>query len=440
MLKNIAFVFSSSIVSQILNFISGILVIKMVSVKDFGSYSVAVSFINLFVVILGGFLTGALRRFTAYYRGNNSFEYISGILKLSLIYAFIIGLILFLVFFLFSKALSINVLKSNDYAKFLFFYSLSIPFSIFATYLSSYLTGFEKFKLVSLSNNVISNIVRLFTLIVWWLFLPFKEIGIVLSLVFKSIVNFFHLLLYSKNELKFIKYKSSFEFKEWFKFSLPGFFRYGLSYLSDNIGVIILGSIKDSINAGIYRGANFITSILWNLNLAFSSVLIPKISFLISQKKEIIAIRILRKYAILNAVLVYISLLFFIFFGEWVLLLLGKDYVLGYGVLILLSFQVLIGTFSSPFEIYLEAKGRTDLNLVSYAIYSISTLAFLFIFTNMYAKEGTAISYLLSIIVLFISRIVIFRIFVRGDIYKPLDYIVFLIVLVFTFVFAILKL
>ncbi|MFZ8846146.1 MAG: oligosaccharide flippase family protein, partial [Candidatus Hydrothermia bacterium] len=67
MLGNVFIVFSSYLISQILNFVSGIMVIKMVSPEDFGRYSVATNFINLIVIPLSGFLTAGLRRYTAYY-------------------------------------------------------------------------------------------------------------------------------------------------------------------------------------------------------------------------------------------------------------------------------------------------------------------------------------------------------------------------------------
>ncbi|MEO0144636.1 MAG: oligosaccharide flippase family protein [candidate division WOR-3 bacterium] len=418
MFKNVIYLFSSNLFSQVINFISGIIVIKMVSTKDFGSYSVATSFTNLFVIILGGFLTSAIRRFSAYYRGNNEFDKISGILKFSLIYSFTLSIVLTFPFLFFPSLISQIFLNSIDYSKFLFFYAFSIPFTIFSTYLTAYLSGFEKFKEISFSTNIFPNIFRLLFLIFWWLFLPFKEIGITLSLVFKSIINFLSSYYYSKEELKILKYNPKYEFKKWLKFSTPSFLRYAVSYLADNIGIIILGSLKDSLSAGIYRGANFISSILWNINIAFSSVLMPRITYFISQNKEELALKTLRKYYILNSFIILLFTIFIIFFGKYLLLLLGRDYVLGYKVLIILSFQALIGTISAPYEVYLEAKGRTDLNFINYLIYSISTIIFLYIFTKLYSKEGTAYAYLFGIIVLSVFRIIMFKSVCKNGIYS----------------------
>ncbi len=421
--------FSSNILSQILNFISGIIVIKMVSTQDFGNYSVAVNYVNIYVVILSGFLTSTSRRFIAYYRGSNENEKISGIIRVSLIYGLILSVVLMSYFLFFSDIISKSFLNSSSYSKFLFFYSFSIPFMIFSSYFSSYLLGFEKYTEFSNSNNIFPNVFRLIFLLFWWIFLPFKEIGITLSLVFKSFINFIFSLFYLKNEFKFLKYNPKYEFKNWFKFSFPSFLRYVFSYLADNIGIIVLGSLKDNLSAGIYRGSNFIISILWNLNIAFSSTLFPRITKLIAQNYDILALKTLRKFFILNTLIVYFIVVFLIFFGKFVLSLLGKDYVLGYNVLIILSFQVLIGAFFSPFEIYLEAKGRTDLNLINYIVYSFSTILFLFIFTKIYSKEGTALAYLFSIIILSISRLLMFKIVSKNRIYNFYDYFVFFLAL-----------
>ncbi len=429
MLKNVIYLFSSNMIAQILNFISGIIVIKMVSADDFGKYSVAISFINIIVIILSGFLTSALRRFTAYYRGSNELDKMSGILKLSLTYSTISGLVLTIPFLIFPNFISEFFLKSKDYSKFLFLYAFSIPFIIFSTYLSAYLSGFEKFREIALSNNIYPNIFRLFFLLIWWIFLPFKEIGITLSLVVKSIVSFVSSLNYSKEKLGVLKYKPKYELSSWLKFSLPGFLRYGTSYLADNIGVVLLGSLKDSLSAGIYRGANFIISILWNINIAFSSTIIPRITLLVSKGDEDLALRILRKYFILNTFIIFISTIFLISFGEYLLLLLGKDYVLGYNVLIILCFQVLLGAFSAPFEVYLEAKGRTDLSLISYIIYSFTTIVAIYFFTKLYSKEGTAYGYLFSITSLSISRFILFKIVSKKSLYKFLDYILLVLLI-----------
>lgn len=372
---------------------------------------------NLFIVILGGFLTSALRRFTAFYRGNNNFESISGILRLSMIYSFVLSILLTFPFLFLSDKLSIFFLNSIDYSKFLFFYSFSIPFTIFSTYLTAYLSGFEKFREVSISTNILPNIFRLLFLLVWWIFLPFREIGITLSLVIKAIISFFLNYYYSRELLNIAKYSPNYEIKKWFKFSIPSFLRYGVSYLTDNIGIIILGSLKDSLSAGVFRGANFIISILWNLNVAFSSVLIPRISYLISQNNEDLALKTLKRFYILNSLLVIISTIVFILFGKNILLMLGSDYTLGYNVLIILSFQVLIGTISSPYEVYMEAKGRTDLSLINYTIYSLSTILFLYIFSKFYSKEGTAFAYLLGILVLSILRVLMFKLISKKGIY-----------------------
>lgn len=402
----------------------------MVSAEDFGIYSVAVNYINIYVVILSGILTSTLRRFIAYYRGSKENEKISGIMRISLIYGLILSFILMFYFLILSDIISRIFLNSSSYSKFLFFYSFSIPFTILSSYFSSYLLGFEKYKEFSNSNNIFPNVSRLIFLLFWWIFLPFKEIGITLSLVFKSFTNFISSLFYLKNEFKFLKYNPKYEFKKWFKFSFPSFLRYSFSYLADNVGIVVLGSLKDSLSAGIYRASNFIISILWNLNIAFSSTLLPRITKLIAQNSEILALKTLRKFFILNTLIVYLIAIFLIFFGKFILFLLGKDYVLGYNVLIILSFQVLIGTFSSPFEIYLEAKGRTDLTLINYIIYSFSTILFLFIFTKLYSKEGTALAYLLSIILLSISRFLMFKIVSKNEIYNFYDYFIFLLLLI----------
>ncbi len=286
MLKNVFIVFSSYLISQILNFVSGIMVIKMVSPEDFGRYSVATNFINLIVIPLSGLLTAGLRRYTAYYISRGEYSFLSGIIKICIVYAFSLSIILTLPFLFFSKFISQIFLNSLEYSKFLFFYSFSIPFIIFSNYLSSFLTGLEKFKEISISNNISPNISRILFLFIWWLFLPFKEVGITFSLVFKSIVSFFQLSFYSLKKLKeFLKFEKKYEFKEWFRYSFPTFLRYVFSYIADNIGVVILGSSKNSLEAGIYRGANFLSNMLWYINLSFSSVLNPRLVHLIAQNK-----------------------------------------------------------------------------------------------------------------------------------------------------------
>jgi len=385
------------------------MVIKMVSPEDFGRYSVATNFINLIVIPLSGFLTAGLRRYTAYYISRNEYSFLSGIIKICIVYAFSLSIILTLPFLFFSKFISQIFLNSLEYSKFLFFYSFSIPFIIFSNYLSSFLTGLEKFKEISISNNISPNISRILFLFIWWLFLPFKEVGITLSLVFKSIVSFFQLSFYSLKKLKeFLKFEKKYEFKEWFRYSFPTFLRYVFSYIADNIGVVILGSSKNSLEAGIYRGANFLSNMLWSINLSFSSVLNPRLVHLIAQNKITESKKLMYKFMFLNILVNFIFLLMFIIFGKQLLYLLGKEYINGYNVLIILSLCSLIEAMSGVFQVYIDAKGRSDLNLISYIIYNISTIYFIALFTNLYSKEGTALGYLFGIVVLSIMRFIFY--------------------------------
>jgi O-antigen/teichoic acid export membrane protein len=98
----------------------------------------------------------------------------------------------------------------------------------------------------------------------------------------------------------------------------------------------------------------------------------------------------------------------FIIFGKHLLYLLGKEYINGYNVLIILSLCSLIEAMSGVFQVYTDAKGRSDLNLISYIIYNISTIYFIALFTNLYSKEGTALGYLFGIVVLSIMRFIFY--------------------------------
>jgi len=128
--------------------------------------------------------------------------------------------------------------------------------------------------------------------------------------------------------------------KEWLKVSLPLFFMSGMSMILNQTGIVLVGLIVDTENAGVYAVSVRISGLIIFGLLAANMILAPMISELYSTKKY----RELQRLITLSARGIFVFTLVIgiglAVFGKYLLGLFGEDFVAGYiSLLILLSGQ-----------------------------------------------------------------------------------------------------
>ncbi len=371
MIRNVLVLFSGNIATQILSFLSGLIVIKMLTVQQYGEYSTITSFVNMMVLPLAGFFSLALRRYIPLYMKQEEYSLISGLIRTSLLYALTLAILFPSAIFIFSGWIAERILHIGN-PGYVQLYAVVVPILILASPISALMLGLEKFREYTYAVNVFPNTARLIHLIVWWALLPYQMAGALLSFLTKSFTNLLLSFRFVRGELfHFTSIGPRYRIKEWVRFSLPNAFRFIVSYTAQNIGVVLLGSLKTHTDAGIFRASSILVMGVHSLTLAFSSVLLPRLSREIASGD---GIDTTKKVSLMNLLGASVVMVPFILLGNVILGLLGEDYVRGYPVLLIMSIMLLLEAWTSAWQGYITARGRTELNLITYSLSSTSSI------------------------------------------------------------------
>ncbi len=371
MIRNVLVLFSGNVFTQILSFLSGLIVIRMLTVQQYGEYSTITGFVNMITLPLAGFFSLAIRRYLPIYTREGRHDLTSGLIRLSLMYAAGLSTVLLLIFLMGGDWISSRVLR-GVHREYLLLYAALVPLMVFNSPLSATMLGLERFRAYTLAVNIMPNSFRFLHLVLWWLLIPFKMLGAILSLITKSASTLMATLYLLRKDLgALLSEKPSYRVGEWVRFSLPNALRFVVSYTAQNIGVILLGTTRHLSDAGIFRASSILVMGVHNITLAFSSALLPRLS------REVVSgggVDTTGRVSFMNLSAASLMIFPFILAGEWILGFLGPDYIRGYPVLLIMSLMLLMEAWTSAWQGYIIARGRTDLNLITYSISSTTSI------------------------------------------------------------------
>jgi len=403
MLKSVFMLFSGNIYGQVLSFLIGLIIIRMLSVEDYGAYTILVGFVNILVIPASRLFSIALKRYVPVYRRQGESGKIKGLVISAIIYVLGFSAIVMAILFLLSGWILKDVLKIGFSYRLLFFiYVLGIPIMTLPAVFFNLLLGYEKFREYTVSVNILPNSFRLIYVLLWWIALPAKAVGAITSLIAKNAVNLISAIWYLGEEFEELKYvKPVFHLKEWVLFSLPYSLRFFISYLAQNIGVILLGNFHKVTDAGIFRASSFLVMAVQGLTMAFSGVVLPKLAREIGEGSGR-EIGIVKTATFQNVAITSSMIMVFVVGGAYFLRILGPEYVKGFPVLLII--MLLLESWSYTWQDYIIAKGRTDLILLNQTVASFFSILGSFIFIKMFGLTGAAVAFVFESTVNYLLR------------------------------------
>lgn len=407
MIKKVFVLFGGSLHSQIFSFISGLIVIKMLSLEQYGVFAILTTFISIITIPASRFFSLSIKRFVPMYIKRKQIEYLHGLIKVSLFYSIFLSLIFSLILILSSNFIVINLLKLDEkYLWAFILYSTSIIVFSLYTVFSNLLLGLEKFYKYTYSVNIIPNSLRLIYLLTWWIFLPYKLLGAITSIIIKNISTSLISLWFLKDELYIIKNsRPRYKLKEWVYFSFPYFMKYFVNYIAQNISVIFLGNFKNVISAGIFRIANFPITAILNLSIAFSGVILPKISGEVAVKNYKNIELILRKATVRNFTITSILIITTLILSKFFLIYLGKEYLKAYPIIVIMSYMLVLESWSYLCQDVIIAYGKTTWILITHIFASFISIYASYILIPEFGLTGAAIAIVLESLIAFIFRL-----------------------------------
>jgi len=392
--KGAAGIFTLKVASIGLSFIIGLLLARILGTAGYGTYSYVLAWVGVLSVpaVLG--LDRMLVRDIASYHARSEWCMIKGLLRWSNKIVLLVSLAI--VFLAASIAIILSSFSVTSMLVSFWVSLLILPFASLTRLRQASLQGFHRVVQGQLPELLIQPMLMLVLTGIAYFFwerclTAQGAVGInVVTVVIAFVVGVQFLLKTLPKDVK--ETPPAYQARIWLRSALPLMFISGMQIINNRTATIMLGAIKGAEAVGIYvvasRGAELITFAL----LAVNSVLAPAVSGLYAVKDMKRLQGVITKSARMVLAFSLPVALGLIIFGEWFLLLFGKNFIQGQTALTILSIGQIISASAGSVGLLLTMTGHerdTALGVGSSAIVNIVLNAILI---PLWGLNGAAIA------------------------------------------------
>lgn len=379
-IKNIFIILSSKILASFFSFIYIYILIRKISVSEFGNYNLTVEMIALVTSLTDVGLTTGFVRFYSFYIINDQIK-AKYLLKYILKIKFTSSLIFIFFINIFSLKISIFLFSNENYQNLIKISSILILFHTMEGFLLSILQSKEKFLKFSVIVLGVA-LLKIVTLLSLEKLGEINILNLLLNLLLISFCSCLSLSYFLKDELK-IKYFISNEKKQEVKKQLINFSKWVLlSSISVSIfmrlDVIMLKKLSTEIELGFYSGAQKMATILPIITASLTTVLMPKVSK-IKEKSEFKGY--IKKSFILSAVICIPLIIIYLSANTFIPIFLGQKYENSIKIFKFLLLSYIFGIFVNPISLILYNLNKTKelsiMNLIQVFINYIGNRLFI---------------------------------------------------------------
>lgn len=387
--------FSGSLVGMVLNYVLLMVITRFLAPKEYGTFVLAQSIINVSLIFVLFGMPKALDRFIPFYNAageeGKTKTLIYGILKITLVLSIVIGLILFII----SGTLSHSLFKKPNLALVLKLMVLSMPMLAFIQLVSFAFIGFKELRyrvyIQQLALPLLKMVlaITLFTLgygLLGWTW------AYVLSLAGAAILALWFFRKRISSALSKVS-KSPISFGEIVSYSWPLSITVIIMMFLGQIDFLFLGYFRPSSEVGIYRVYFQVVVVLMLVLSSFAQIYKPVISELISkgQLEELKDIykRVSKWIFIINA----FGFLAILLFGmDLVTIFFTKAYLIAPTALFILAAGHFMNSLTGPDGMTLEAFGATKLTMVNSLAMLVVNVFLDYLLIPSYGMIGAAIA------------------------------------------------
>jgi len=430
--KGTAWILIATLIIKFLAFIYYIILARTVSQEEIGQFFFVLSVVGIISLFSDlGLGSSAIVRFVPFYAGQEKFNYVKKVLKISVSAGTIFSTMcaIFLILFagnianFFNKPYLMPLFQiMASYFLIINFYSLAINF----------LQGRKLMKFVSYMQSI-QEIFKVILTVIFLFFFGFTAhsiaFGFILSFLFAAFFGWFWTLreyksLPKTNEIaKFIPL-----LKQMVLFGLTMVLISSMGIINSYTDRIMLGyffpGTESDMMIGIYTMAIAFSSVISIFVGAIASIFYPVITELWAKKnmKEMqkTTTTVIRWILISSIPMLLVMLIFPI---QILTIVYGENYAEGWLVLIIASIYIFISFLSLPTQYILAAMNRLDVTQKIIAVGAITNVVLNFIFIPLYGINGAAFTTLVATIImtfLFLRTSKTTNIKFPKDIYKPL--------------------
>ncbi|OQX18172.1 MAG: hypothetical protein BWK75_06850 [Candidatus Altiarchaeales archaeon A3] len=430
--KGTAWILISALIIKFLAFIYYIILARTVTPEEIGQFFFVLSVVGIISLFSDlGLGSSAIGRFVPFYAGQEKFNYVKKVLKISVSAGTLFSTIcaILLIFFagnisnFFNKPYLTSLFQiMASYFLIINFYSLAINF----------LVGRKLMKFVSYMQSF-QGVMKVVLTLIFLFFFGFTThsiaLGFILSFLFAA---FFGLFFVLKEYKTLPKTNESAKFipllKQMVPFGLTMVLISSMGLINGYTDRIMLGYFfpakESDIMIGIYTMVIAFSSLIGIFVSAIASIFYPAIIEMWAKKNteemQKTTTTVIRWILISSIPMLLVMLVFPI---QILTIVYGENYASGWIVLIIASTYIFISFLSLPSQFIIAAMNRLDITKKIIAVGAITNVALNFIFIPPYGINGAAFTTLISTIImtiLFLRTSKTTNIKFPKDIYKPI--------------------
>jgi O-antigen/teichoic acid export membrane protein len=385
-------------IASILAFFYKLILARTYGPSEYGLFEMLVTILGI-ITIIGAFgLNGGLNRFIPLYKDKKN-EYIKGYITTVFTIQTITSILASILLIVFAKNITSFFNFPEIFTKMLYIIAIIIPFRIFNSVFVLILMAYKKVLLAKIGMDVIHKIVLILGALILLIFnLPIFYIVYVLLLSY-IIPLIYYLFLIIPLSKKFKTKTKKYEFKRWFKYSIPLFFAGILGFLLNWTDNFVIAKFLTQEDLGIYGISFSIALYLFMGSRLFGGIFMPIMTkYYEENKKEFKKIfQTIRNWTVLFSLA--IGSIFILYSEKVLLFLFGREYIDGsYSLKILAIFFLLANYFYfSSHLLLLEEKSKKIFygDLVTLILNLIITIYLVNTIGIIGAAIGTGFSYLI---------------------------------------------
>lgn len=385
--------FLGTIIGILLAVVNQILLARILGVDNYGLFYLAFTIVTFFLPFTTLGLYGSLPRFLPFHNGRGENDVTRSTIRFSQILVFFISILIYVIVYLFSENISVNIFHNSNLTPVLKYFSAGIPLlslsNIFEAIIRSYKA--VKFKVVVFDIGIW--VVRLFFFVPFIVF-GFALFGAIVSYLIAMIFTIFISMFFIRKRLFLdqLKYQTVPVAKRLLSFSWPIAVTGIISLFYLKTDVLLLGYYFNSVDVGLYMPALIIAQYVTLFATPFAYIFLPVVSELFGKAKKVSIESLFKsasKWIFMMVLPVFIYLL--LFPKEVIILLYGSGYSEGYIPLIILAAGISMNTFTGMTGSILVGGGYTKLNLTVEIIASITNVSLNVILIPIFGILGAAI-------------------------------------------------
>lgn len=392
--------------------------LRMMGQSEYGLYSLVASVVAYLTVLDLGF-GNAIVRYTAQFRakGKNQEQYEMFGMFFTLyvfigIISFVIGLILCNnVENIFSTSMNLEEIRKVRIMMLLMALNIAVTFPL--SLFGSIVTAYEDFvfqKIVNIIRIILNPLVMIIMLN-----MGYRAIGMVVVTTFFNLATLLVNTWYCFNHIKIKIYFSHFQWRFLKEVTIYSFWIF-LNVIVDRIywstGQFILGVYHGSIVVAIYALAIQFQGIYMGFSSALTSVFLPKITMLVTQKADNIAISdiFIRVGRIQYIVMSFVLVGFILFGRDFIIFWAGKNYEESYYITLLFLIPLTIPLIQNLGITILQARNQMKFRALLYLVISVFSLLMSIPLAKRYGGIGCAIGVTIALIT---GQIIIMNIYYK---------------------------